>query len=206
MKRLRSFFYTRSEKMDFAWVIVWVLIAVFCIVASFNQPEAVGSTWIVSDDTLTLSAVDATPLDGTSANRTFMPTDRLSTYSVRIDERTDYVEVYFYSTGGDTAGDTALINIYGYGKDGPAMRIYDAATVTLGTAVAPDSGLYADGIAGTDKHVTAVSVKDESADTVAKMTIQTHGIQWLYFEPETFTGITSIIVKIRSYGVKQSGP
>ena len=191
-------------KKDVKIIIILALVMGVFIGVCVQQREVQGSTWIVTDDTLTLSAVDATPLDGTTANRTFKPTDRLSLYSVRLDERTDKVEVHFYSTGSDTAGDTAAINIYGYGADGPAMRVYDATTVTLGTAVSPDGGLYADGISGTDKHVTTVSVKDENADTVAKMTIQTHGIRWLYFEPETFTGISNMIVKIRSYGTKGS--
>lgn len=160
------------------------------------------STWIVSDDTLTISAIDGTILNGTSANRTYMATDRLSLYSVRVDERTDWVEVILYSTGSDTAGDTALINIYGYGKNGPALRVFNAVTFTLGTAVAPNSGLYADTISGTDLHSEAVEVSDSGDNTVCKLKIDTAGLQWLYFEPETFTGITSVIIKIRSYGFR----
>jgi len=163
-------------------------------------PEARAATWIVEDQTLTISAVDATILDGTSTSRTYMASDRVSTYSVHIDDRADWVEVHLYSTGSDTDGDSAKINIYGYGKDGPAMRIYEATTFTLGTAVAPGSGLYADTISGTDKHTETVEVADSASNTICKLKIDMAGLQWLYFEPETFTGITNVIIQVRSYG------
>ncbi len=178
-------------------------IAILAMVVMGALILCTGSTWVNVDQTLTLAAVDATILDGTTSGRTYMASDRVSTYSFRIDERTDFVEVHFYSTGGDTADDTALVNIYGYGSTGPAMRVYEATTVTLGTAVAPGTGLYADTISGTDKHNGTISVTDESANTVAKLKIPTIGLQWLYFEPETFTGITNLIVVVRSYGNKQ---
>ena len=133
-----------------------------------------------------------------------MASDRVSTYSVHIDDRADWVEVHLYSTGSDTADDTALINIYGYGKDGPAMRIYEATTFTLGTAVAPGTGLYADTISGTDLHTETVEVSDSGNNTICKLKIDAAGLQWLYFEPETFTGITNVIIKIRSYGFKSN--
>ncbi len=166
------------------------------------QTPVMSKTWIVEDQSLTITAVDSTILDGTTSGRTYMATDRVATYSVLIDERTDWVVVHLYSTGGDTDGDSAKINIYGYGKDGPAMRVYEATTFTLGTAVAPDSGLYADIISGTDKHSGTIDVNDSNDNTVCKLKIETVGLQWLYFEPETFTGITNVIIQVRSYGSK----
>ncbi len=179
---------------------IMVLIAV--VLLRPYPPAARAATWIVEDQTLTLTAVDATILDGTTTNRTYMASDRVSTYSVHIDDRTDWVEIHLYSTGSDTAEDTAKINIYGYGKNGPAMRIYEATTFTLGTAVAPGTGLYADTISGTDKHIETVEVADSGDNTICKLKIDTAGLQWLYFEPETFTGITNVIIQIRSYGFK----
>ena len=184
-------------------VVVSIVVLIALMVWVPNPPEAMARTWIVEDQTLMLSAVDATILDGTTSGQTYMAADRVSTYSVHIDDRTDWVEVHLYSTGSDTAGDTAKINIYGYGKDGPAMRIYEAATFTLGTAVAPDSGLYADTISGTDKHTETVEVADSGDNTVCKLKIDTAGLQWLYFEPETFTGITNAIIHVRCYGFQE---
>ncbi len=181
-------------------VLVVMLVAAVLVTVLSLPSEVVGRTWIVENQTLTLSAVDSTLLDGTTDSNTYMASDRQTAYSVLIDRRTDWVEVHLYSTGSDTAGDSAKVNIYGYGKDGPAMRIYEAVTFTLGTAVAPDSGLYADTISGTDKHTETVEVSDSGDNTVCKLKIDTAGLQWLYFEPETFTGITNVIVVIRSYG------
>jgi len=177
------------------------LLIIVCLMP--DSPKVMGKTWIVEDQSLTLSAVDATILDGTTTNRTYMASDRVADYSVHIDDRTDWVEVHLYSTSSDTAEDSAKINIYGYGKDGPAMRIYEAVTFTLGAAVAPDSGLYADTISGTDKHIELVEVADSADNTVAKLKIDTAGYEWLYFEPETFTGITNVIIQIRCYGFKE---
>lgn len=185
------------------FVVISLLMLMAVILLWQPAPQEVrAATWIVEDQTLTISAVDATILDGTTSNRTYMAGDRVSTYSVHIDPRTDWVEVHLYSTGGHTADDTALINIYGYGKNGPAMRIYEAATFTLGTAVSPGPGLYADTISGTDKHTETVEVADSADNTVCKLKIDTAGLQWLYFEPETFTGITNVIIKVRSYGFR----
>lgn len=180
-----------------------ILVTAVLIILAFSMPatrQVHGRTWIVEDQTLTITAVDSTILDGTTSGRTYMAADRVSTYSVPIDDRTDWVEIHLYSTGGDTADDSAKINIYGYGKNGPAVRIYEAVTFTLGTAVAPDSGLYADTISGTDKHTETVEVADSGDNTVCRLKIDTAGLRWLYFEPETFTGITNVIIKIRSYG------
>jgi hypothetical protein len=183
-----------------------VLVTAVLIILAFCVPvtrQVQGRTWIVEDQTLTITAVDGTILDGTTSGRTYMAADRVALYSVPIDDRTDWVEIHLYSTGSDTADDTAKINIYGYGKNGPAMRIYEATTFTLGTAVSPGSGLYADTISGTDKHTETVEVADSGDNTVCKLKIDTAGLRWLYFEPETFTGITNVIIKIRSYGFKQ---
>lgn len=180
-------------------VIACLLLAVVLLVPSSIEP-ARAETAIMKDAVLTLSAVDATPLDGTTANRTWMPSDRVTAYSVRLDKRTDAVEVHVYSNGAATANDSALINIYAYGEDGPAMRVYDACTFTLGTAVAPGSGLYADTISGTDYHVTNVTVADSGNNAIAKLQFDTIGYRNLYFEPETFTGITSAVVLVRQYG------
>jgi uncharacterized protein (UPF0333 family) len=183
-------------------LIAVVVLFLYGVAFFLTDTQVQAGTWVRADDTLTIAAVDATLLDGTTSGQTFMASDRLTTYSVLLDEFTDAVEIHFYSTGSDTANDTAKVNIYGYSADGPAVRIYEATTVTLGTAVSPDEGLYADAISGTDKHITTVNVKDEAANTVAKMTIDTVGLKYLYFEPETFTGITNLIVKVRQYGAK----
>ncbi len=164
--------------------------------------DAGGETIILNVETLILAAVDATPLDGSTSARTYLSTDRLALYSATLTEKTDAVEIIAYSTGADTADDTALINIYGYSRNGPAVKIYDACTFTLGTATAPDSGLYAGIASGTDLHSTTVNVSDSVDNGIVKITFDTVGLRYLYFEPETFTGITNFIVQVRSYGFK----
>lgn len=182
-----------------------IIIGIVLSLVLFIKPdveEAKGATEILEELVMQFDAVDATPLDGTTAGRTYMPTDRQSIYSLALDERCDAVEVTIYSNGSATSNDTALINIYGYGRNGPAVRIYDAVTCTLGTAVAPGSGLYADTILGTDKHITTVIIGDTADNAVCRVMYDTTGLRFLYFEPQTFTGITNIIISVRQYGFK----
>lgn len=182
---------------------LWLLVFAVLVCVILFQPHEVQSKTLIGDyKSLTLAAVDATPLDGTTSGRQFIAADRVTTYSLSIDDRTDIVEVIGYSTGSHTANDTALINIYGYGKNGPALRVYDAATFTLGTAVEATPGLYADTISGTNYHPVTVNIEDSGNNTIAKMYIDTTGLRWLYFEPETFTGITNFIIQVREYGFK----
>lgn len=170
---------------------------------AYNVRPVKAATLIGSEQILEITAVDATILDGTTTDRTYMATDRLIKYSVILSEGADAVEIYVYSTGDDTAGDTAKINVYGYSKLGPALRIYEAATFTLGTAVAPGSGLYADTVSGTDKHTTEVNVADSGDNAIVKIMIDTVGLKYLYFEPETFTGISNVFIVVRQYGFKR---
>jgi len=178
---------------------VCMLLLAGLLLSSYTEP-AHAKTLIAKKQTLLLSAVDATILDGTTAGRTYQPADRVGAYTVILAEQCDAVEIHLWSDGAATANDTAKINVYGYGADGPAMRIYEATTVTLGTAVSGVGGLYVDTISGTDKHVTTVAVSDSADNTVAKLTFDTIGYKYLYFEPETFTGITSCVVEVRQYG------
>ncbi|HEB29187.1 MAG TPA: hypothetical protein ENI05_15785 [Porticoccus sp.] len=183
------------------WKLVIVCLCLAGVVAFWPPTEsAQGRTLIENLQTLTLSAVDATPLDGTSASRTFLASDRLDIYTIFLTEGADAVEVIGYSTGSDTADDTALINIYGYSRTGPAFKILDATTFTLGTAVAPDSGLYAGVASGTDLHSTTVGTADSIDNGIVKVSFDTVGLKYLYFEPETFTGITNFIIQVRQYG------
>lgn len=183
------------KKFLISFLVLVVLGLVF-----FSERPVQGRTLIQDFRTLTLAAVDATPLDGSTSGRTYLSTDRLALYTVNLLKETDAVEIIGYSTGSDTADDTALINIFGYSKNGPAVKAYDACTFTLGTAVAPDSGLYAGVASGTDLHVTTVGVADSVDNGIVKITFDTVGLRYLYFEPETFTGITNFIIQVRQYG------
>lgn len=176
------------------------LLAIVLVLMSQHEPSAQGRTLIERMETLTLSAVDGTPLDGSTASRTYLATDRLVIYSVPITEGADAVEIIAYSTVDDTANDTAVINIYGYSVNGPALKIYDACTFTLGTAVAPDSGLYAGVASGTDLHTTTVGVADSVDNGITKLSFDTTGLKYLYFEPETFNNIGNFIIQVRQYG------
>jgi len=163
---------------------------------------------------LTFTAVDAVPLDGSTTGRTYQAKDRLVHEAViraaqnispcvRLDEETDSVTITIDGTGRD--GNTAVFNIYGYGEDGPAERIYHTVTCTLGTAIASSTGrLYAEEIAGTDVHTGVIGIQDRelNSNSMAKVTFDTRGLRYLYFEPTTFTTLTALTFHIREWGNK----
>lgn len=149
---------------------------------------------------LSFSTTDATLLDGTTAGQTYQPGDRLKTACVRLDEETDAVIITISGTGSD--GNTVKFNLYGYGEDSPAERIYEAVTATLGTAVAGTGQLYADTILGTDCHTSTIGIYDSGDNAVCKMKFDTQGLRYLYFEPETFTTLTAVKFLVREVGQK----
>ncbi len=159
---------------------------------------------ILEETLLTLTAVDATPLDGTTAGRTYLAPDRVKTYSVALDQGTDAVEIIADAAGSD--GNTALFNLYGYGKPsptkreiGPALKIFDAVTATLGTAIAGSSRLFVEHFTGLDLHTKTIGLYDNAlgGNSIAKMAFDTRGLAFLYFEPQTFTTLTDIKFHIR---------
>ena len=151
---------------------------------------------------LSFSAVDATALDGSTAGQTYQYTDRLVSACIRLDEETDAVTICMDGTGSD--GHLAIFNIYGYGEDGPAERIYHTVTATLGTAVAGTGKLYAEQFSGTDTHTSTIGIKDSGAagNTVAKVSFDTSGLRYLYFDPVTFTSLTAVTFHVREWGNK----
>ncbi len=166
----------------------------------------VGATYINTEKVLLLSAVDATPLDGSTASRTYMASDRVAGYTIPLKDRCDIVDLYVYSTTAQavTANDAVVLNIYGYGSGGPSMPVYDACTFTFGTAVSTGTGLYADTASGTDLHATTtgVTVTDSGNNRIVRLSFDTTGFEGLYVEPETFTGVTGCYVVVRQYGFK----
>ena len=151
---------------------------------------------------LAFAAVDATPLDGTTAGRTYQGVDRLDSASYKLPEDTDAVVITMSGTG--SANNTCAFNLYGYGfgPESPAERIFDTVTATLGTAVAGTSQLFVDTFAGTDKHTQTVGIFDSADNTVCKLLIDTSGLEYLYFEPVTFTTLTAVKFFIREVGQK----
>ncbi len=152
---------------------------------------------------LTLTAVDGTPLDGSTAGRTYKASDRLALYTVALDEETDAVTITMDGTGAD--GNSAVFSIFGYGKNGSAERIYHTVTGTLGTAVAPGTGrLWAEVFSGTDVHTKTVGITDSLAagNSMAKIAFDTTGLRFLYFEPKTFNTLSAIAFHIREWGSK----
>lgn len=162
---------------------------------------------------LTFTAYDAVPLDGSTTGRTYQAKDRLVHEAVirtaqsispcvRLDEETDYVTITIDGTGAD--GNSAIFNIYGYGENGPAERIYHTVTATLGTAVAGTGRLFAEEIAGTDVHTGTIGIQDRelNSNSMAKVTFATRGLRYLYFEPESFTTLTALTFHIREWGAK----
>ena len=151
---------------------------------------------------LSFTGTDATALDGETTGQTYQAGDRLVSACIPLDEETDAVTIVIDGTGSD--GHLAIFNIYGYGEDGPAERIYHSVTATLGTAVAGTGKLYAEEIDGTDVHSSTIGVKDSAAagNTVAKVSFDTSGLRYLYFEPTTFTNLTAITFHVREWGNK----
>ncbi len=160
------------------------------------------STIIRQVRTLAFAAVDATPLDGSTAGRTYQQNDKLSTALVPLDEETDAVIIYVSGTG--SANNTVLFHLYGYGRgvDAPAERILNSVTATLGSAVSGTGQLYADTIAGTDWHTSSVGIFDSGNNTVCKIKLDTQGLEFLYFEPVTFTTLTAVKFHVREVGQK----
>lgn len=150
----------------------------------------------------TTATADGTVLDGSAAGLTYQAKDRLASACVRLDEETDSVTITIDGTGAD--GNTAAFNIYGYGENGPAERIYHTVTATLGTAVAGTGKCYAEEIAGTDVHTGVIGIQDRelNSNSMAKFTFDTRGLRYLYFEPITFTTLTAMTFHIREWGTK----
>lgn len=157
---------------------------------------------------LPFAAVDATPLDGATASRTYQPGDRLTSACVALDEETDAVIITMSGTG--SANNTCVFHIYGYAQDnnnngdegGPAERIYNTVTATLGTGVAGTGQLYVDTFSGTDVHTSTIEAYDSGDNAVAKIKFDTQGLRYLYFEPITFTTLTAVKFIVREVGQK----
>jgi len=161
-----------------------------------------GATVQRGERTVTMTAVDSTPLDGSSTSRTYQAADRTVAYCVVLAEETDYVVVTAVGTGSDN--NSAVFTLWGYGVDGDAERIYHTVTATLGTAVAGSGKLYVDYFNGTDTHTTTIAVKDSGSNgnTRAKFYLETAGLRHLMFEPTTFTTLTAITFHVREFGYK----
>jgi hypothetical protein len=158
------------------------------------------STLVKYEKTKAFAAVNAAPLDGTTAGITFQPGDRLNSACLLLEEGTDAVIIYISGTG--SANNSMVFSIYGYSLTGGAERIYKTATATLGSGVAGSGLLYADTITGTDFHTSPVGVFDSGNNTICKIKFDTQGLNWLYFEPVTFTTMTACTFHVREVGQK----
>lgn len=172
------------------------------IVLSLSLIFFISATHIRGERTLTLTAVDATPLDGSTASRTYQASDRTAEYCLTLYEEADAVEITVDGTGSD--GHSAIFTIWGYSVNGAADRIYHTVTATLGTAVAGTSRTWVEQFSGTDTHATTIGIKDSGAggNTKAKIYLDTTGLKYLMFEPITFTTLTTITIHMREYGYK----
>ena len=175
------------------------LIACICLLAICGLWLG-GATTIRGEKVLAISAVDATPLDGTTSGLQYISGDRVTAYSVRLSERCDAVSVKAYCAGSD--GGTAVFKIWGYSSDGPAELIY-SGTGTVGTAVFSTGNLWIDTFtaAGTN-HIASVSVRDSGNNRICKLNADTTGYRDLMFEATVFTNVTAINFQVREYGYK----
>jgi hypothetical protein len=176
----------------------WFLLSLFIVSLIF----LVSATVQRLEQTVNMTAVDSSPLTGTTTARTYQAADRTAAYCVTLDEEIDKVVITADGTGSD--GNSAVFNLYGYGLDGGAERIYHTVTAILGTAVAGTDRLYVEQFSGTDTHCTSITILDSGAggNTRAKIYLETHGLRYLMFEPTTFTSLTSITFHVRGIGSK----
>ena len=154
---------------------------------------------------LKLTAVDATPLDGSTALRTYQNAHKVKAYFVGLQQGVDAVEITVDGTGSD--GDTGVFNMYGYGipgdrlnpEIGAAQRIFLTVTLTLGTAVAAANRLWAEHFTGTDLHTKTIGLYDNAlaGNGIAKIALDTRGMTGLYIEPITFSTLTALCFHIR---------
>lgn len=174
------------------------LIGLFC----WKPKPASGATNIYEPRAITITAVDSTPLDGSTSGRTYQPKDRTAEYSYTLRSGCDGVIITAYGTGSEN--DTAVFNIWGYPLNGPAQLIYGSVTATLGSAVADSGKLYVDTFSGTDVHISpsGVTVADVGNNRVAKISFDTMGYQYLMFECTTFTSLTNITFVVQEVGYR----
>lgn len=156
---------------------------------------------IIRDElTITLTAVDATPLDGSTAGRTYQASDRTKGTYLVLSQEADAVVITMDGTGSD--GNSAVFTIWGYNANGAAERIYHTVTGTLGTAIAATGRTFVEQFSGTDTHITTIGVKDSAGagNSIAKLAFDTVGYKFLMFEAITFTGLTAVTFHVREYG------
>lgn len=172
------------------------------MVICFTVVHVGGSTWQKKERILEISAVTSQVLDGTTASGTWAAADRESGKEFRLNKSTDVVDLYFYVyDASETAADTILMNIYGYVESGPSLPIYDACTLTLGTGISPNDGLYIKTASGTSTHTKSITVTNSGTTAgVVIISFDTTGLYGLYFEAETFTGVTAVTVIVHEYG------
>jgi len=148
--------------------------------------------------TVSLAAVaGASALDGATAGLTYQFADMPLTGRIKLNKRTDCVNVSMSGTGSD--GNTAAFKIWGYATDGPAKLIY-SGTGTLGTAVAGTSQLFADTFSASDVHVATTKIADSAANRVASISFDAAGYGFLVFEGITFTTLSAVAFQVHELG------
>lgn len=150
---------------------------------------------------VSLSAVDATPLDGSSANRTYSPADKTQANIVPLSTDSDGVVITMEGTGAN--GDSAVFNLWAYTKNGYAHRAYHTVTATLGTAVGAAGRTWAEVFVGTDTHIKTIGINDSLAagNSIAKIEFDRGPYEFLMFEPITFNTLTAIHFHLVEYGL-----
>ncbi len=181
-------------------VIPFITLCIVCAFFMFGLPllQTRGATVVSSIQSLIFPAVDATPLDGATAGRTFQATDRNNDQCITLTGNTDAINVIAWAEGAD--GDSAIFNVYLYGPTGAAQRVFHTVTATLGTATQSLSAKYVESFVGTDTHAPGVGISDSGTNTVCSFRLDVEGAQWVKFEPVTFTALTRITFEVRSFG------
>jgi len=168
------------------------------------------STESITHKKLTISAVDATPMDGKTDGRLY--TDYNDDHVINIGKgggfAANFDNASIIGSGAGVPDAAAVFNMFGVPDDfsddqkSPAEFI-GQVTFTLGTAVAGPGQRFFDSIAITDEHhPLTIGFEDVGNNRICRIVLDDIGYGKLIFEPITFTGLSDISFIVREFGKK----
>lgn len=103
-------------------LLIAVLAALSVLPPAAKQANA--ATYQHHHQAVTITAVEASPLNGVTPGRTYQSSDLDKTASnvVELGPRCDIVDIYAYGTG--SAAQTATLKIWAYSANGPARLVW----------------------------------------------------------------------------------
>jgi hypothetical protein len=176
-------------------IVVFGLLTCLLIIAMGAYLETFLKEW---SPIRSLVVADDLALDGTTAARTYAFADK-PVLAVRLNERSNAGELYFYGKGDDT--DTAAFKVYAWKSNGPAKLLYQG-TCALGPAVTGVTDtFYCDTVTEVANYNNC-TVTDSGNNRIAILNIgDLKGYSWLYVEFDVTIAslITSVNCDFTSY-------